>query len=325
MPTVQRLPFEAYVVAAAFVEDAAAFALGDGTVRLLKGNAADEIKVHDGAVLAATATLDGKSLVTGGDDGRVMRVTADGAVEEIASRPRKWIDQVASGPSGAVAFAAGRDAIVSLADGTEKVFSHPSMVTGVAFAPKGMRIAASRNNGVSLWFVNSDAPANELEWNGPHIAVTFSPDNRFVVTAMQENALHGWQIQGGSHLRMTGYPAKPRSFSWSVKGRFLATSGADAAILWPFHFKDGPQGKQPLQLGAREALVTQVACHPGEEMVAIGYRDGAVAIGPFVEGEGSMLRQPGEGPVSALAWNAAGRRLAYGTEEGAAGVIDFDG
>ena len=141
---------------------------------------------------------------------------------------------------------------------------------------------------------------------------------------MQENALHGWKIPDGAHLRMTGYPAKPRSLSWSAKGRYLATSGADAAVLWPFHFKDGPQDKQPLQLGARDALVTRVACHPTDEMVAIGYRDGAVALGPFDEGQGSLLRQPGEGPVSALAWDAAGRRLAYGTEEGAAGVIDFD-
>lgn len=323
MPTVQRLPLDVFVVAAAFIEDAAAFALGDGTVRLLKGTVADEVKLHDGAVLAAAMTQDGKSLITGGDDGRVMRLGADGAATEIAERPRKWIDQLATGPSGAIAFAVGRDAVVRLADGTEKTFSHERTVTGLAFAPKGMRIAASRNNGVSLWFVNSDAAATELEWSGPHIGVTFSPDNRFVVTAMQENALHGWKIPEGGHLRMTGYPAKPRSFSWSVKGRFLATSGADAAILWPFHFKDGPQGKQPLQLGAREALVTRVACHPSEELVAIGYRDGAVAIGPFDEGEGSLLRQPGEGPVSALTWDATGRRLAYGTEEGAAGVIDF--
>jgi len=325
MPTVQRLPFEAYVVGAAFLGDAAAFALGDGSIRLLRGAAVEEVAAHDGAVLAATQTLDGKRLITGGDDGALILTAADGSTERIAERPRKWIDQVAAGPGEAVAFSVGREAVVRLADGTEKAFSHERTVTGLAFAPKGMRIAASRNGGVSLWFVSSDAPPAELEWTGPHIAVTFSPDNRFVVTAMQENALHGWKIQGGGHLRMTGYPAKPRSFSWSPKGRYLATSGADAAILWPFYPKDGPQGTQPLQLGAREALVSKVCCHPKDEVVAIGYRDGAVAIGPFDEGEGQLLRPPGEGPVSALSWDAPGRRLAYGTEEGAAGVIDFDG
>ena len=34
-----------------------------------------------------------------------------------------------------------------------------------------------------------------------------------------------------------------------------------------------------------------------------------------------LLRGPGDGPVFALAWDAAGDRLAFGTEQGAAGVI----
>ena len=210
-----------------------------------------------------------------------------------------------------------------LASGEEKTFSHERTVTGVAFAPKGMRIAASRYNGVSLWWVNSEAAPTELEWNGPHIGVTFSPDGRFVVTTMQENALHGWRIPEGGHLRMTGYPAKPRSFSWSARGRFLATSGADAAIVWPFHFKDGPMGRQPLQLGAREEPVTQVACHPKEEIAAVGYRDGMVLAVRFGDAEEALLRRPGGGPVSALAWNGRGNLLAIGTEQGAAGIVDL--
>ena len=323
MPTVQRLPFEAFVVAAEFIDGHAAFALGDGTVRILDGAVADAHRVHGGAILAAAPTLDGNGLLTAGDDGKVMLTRADGSTEMLAERPRKWIDQIAAGPNGAVAFANGKEAIVRLADGTEKTFPHERAVTGLAFAPKGMRLAASRYNGVTLWWVNQEAVPTGLEWNGAHIGVTFSPDGKFIVTSMQENALHGWKLPEGAHMRMTGYPAKPRSLSWSAKGRFLASSGADAAVLWPFHFKDGPQGKQPLQLGAREALVTKVACHPKEEVVAIGYRDGAVAIGPFDARQGSLMREPGEGPVSALAWSKDGSRLAFGTEEGAAGVFDL--
>jgi hypothetical protein len=125
---------------------------------------------------------------------------------------------------------------------------------------------------------------------------------------------------------MSGYPSKPRSLSWSARGRFLATSGANAAILWPFHFKDGPMGKSPLELGAREVLVTRVACHPREEVVAIGYQDGMILAVRFGDAEEALLRgpkDPADGPVSALAWDAAGKRLAFGTEQGAAGVISL--
>lgn len=50
------------------------------------------------------------------------------------------------------------------------------------------------------------------------------------------------------------------------------SSGAPAAILWPFQGKDGPMGKSLLELGiARQhGWVTSVACHPVEEIVAVG-------------------------------------------------------
>lgn len=323
MPTVRRLPFDAFVVGAEFIGSVPAFALGDGTVRLVRGNAIDVRRTHDGAILAAVRSLNGGGLITSGDDGRVVETTPTGATTLLAERPKKWIDQLAAGPQGAVAFSVGKEAIVRLGSGDERSFQHERSVAGLAFAPKGLRLAVARYNGVSLWFVNAKSPPVELEWKGAHIGVLFSPDGRYLVSAMQENALHGWRLPEGGHLRMTGYAAKPRSLSWSAKGRFLATSGADAAILWPFIAKDGPQGKQPLQLGARDALVTKVACHPRADLVAIGYRDGVVAIGPFGDGDGSLLRPAGDSPVSALVWDDRGDRLAFGTEGGAAGVYDL--
>ena len=52
-------------------------------------------------------------------------------------------------------------------------------------------------------------------------------------------------------MRMSGYPAKVKSLSWSSKGKWLASSGAQAAIVWPFQAKDGPMGKAPVELGTR--------------------------------------------------------------------------
>jgi WD40 repeat protein len=230
---------------------------------------------------------------------------------------------VAAGPDGAVAFAGGRQVFVRLKDGQERSFDHARAVGGLAFAPKGLRLAVARYGGVTLWWAGADASPTTFEWQGAHIGVTFSPDGRYVVTVMQENALHGWRLADGKDMRMSGYPAKPRSLSWSLKGRFLATSGANAAILWPFHFKDGPMGREPMQLGAREVAVTCVACHPRGEVVAVGYRDGMVLAVRFADAEEALVRRPDDSPVSALAWNADGRLLAVGTEAGAAGLVDF--
>ena len=148
---------------------------------------------------------------------------------------------------------------------------------------------------------------------------------------MQENALHGWKLEGkpgaeNRHMRMSGYPAKVKSLSWSAKGRWLASSGAPAAILWPFQGKDGPMGKAPLELGTRgNQIVTAVACHPGEDVVAIGYGDGMVLAARFADAKEVLLRRPGKGAISSMAWSGDGRRLAFGSEAGDCGVVDLAG
>jgi WD40 repeat protein len=324
LPTIQEFPLGAFVVEAAFLGGTAAFALGDGTVRLATDVAAESVTVHGGAILSAAATGEGR-LLTGGDDGLVALTDANGAVTRLAERPRKWIDHVAAGPNGAIAFATGKQAVVRFADGRERAFDHRRSVGGIAFAPKGLRLAVARYDGVALFWAGTEAEPVNLAWKGAHIGVAFSPDGKYVVTTMQENALHGWKLDDGKDMRMSGYPAKPRSMSWSAKGRFLATSGANAAILWPFHFKDGPMGRQPLQLGVRESVVTRVACHPKEELVAVGYQDGMILAVRFADGEEALLRAAGASPVSALAFDKAGTRLAFGCEDGSAGVIDIAG
>lgn len=325
MPSIQSFPLGAFVVAATFLGKRPLFALGDGRLALIDGSAAETLGLHKGGLLAATLSAAGDRLITSGDDGRVLAVDGAGALTEIASRPKKWIDQLAAGPNGVIAFAAGREATVVLADGKERTLPHERTVAGLSFAPKGLRLAVARYNGVSLWWVGTEAKATEFEWKGSHIGVTWSPDGRYVVTAMQENALHGWRVSdGGGHMRMSGYPGKVKSMSWSVKGRFLATSGAEMAVLWPFHFKDGPMGRQPLQLGGGTAsIVTKVACHPSEEVVAIGYKDGSIIISRLADSDTGLLRKAGGGPISALDWDGGGVRLAFGTEDGTAGLIDL--
>jgi hypothetical protein len=41
------------------------------------------------------------------------------------------------------------------------------------------------------------------------------------------------------------------------------------------------------------------------------------------DGAEILARQPRDQPVSALAWNTAGTLLAFGTEDGDAGIIDL--
>ncbi|WP_417423147.1 WD40 repeat domain-containing protein [Hoeflea sp.] len=329
MPTVAPIDLDDHCLATAFLGQVPAFALASGqVVRLDHGTQRHEL--HDG-LLAATTTWDEQSLITGGEDGKVMRLGADGTQTVLREPARKWVSAVAAGPQGAVAFAEGRVATVMLADGTQRSFEEARTIEGLAFAPKGMRLAMARYNGVSLVFVNGNAPAVDFEWKGAHNQVLFHPDGRFLVTAMQENALHGWKLDGKSgseqrHMRMTGYPAKVKSLSWSNRGKWLASSGAPSAIVWPFSGKDGPMGKAPKELGQRaDTMVTCVACHPVEDLVAIGFGDGMVLAVRIADSKEALLRRPGKGAITAMAWNKPGRLLAFGSQAGDCGVVDIAG
>ncbi len=198
-----------------------------------------------------------------------------------------------------------------------------STVGGLAFAPKGFRLAIAHYNGATLWFPNTDAAPETLEWKGSHLVVMFSPDGRFLVTTMQEPALHGWRLSDGQHMRMSGYPSRVRSMGFTADEKWLATSGAQEAILWPFATRDGPMGKQPLMFapGLKDQKVTAVACHPKQAMLAAGYSDGMVLLVRLADGAEVLVRRPDGSPVTALAWRGDGGLLAMGTEEGKAALL----
>ena len=314
----------AHVVGAAFLGRTPALALADGKILLSGIGEETRVTAHaDGAVLHAAS--DGRRFVTGGDDGLVVSTGADGATESLADARGKWIDALALHADGAVAYAVARDVTVRDAKGGEKRWSAPTAARGLAFLPKGFRLAVSHYNGVSLWFPNVAAAPDTLEWKGSHLDVAASPDGRFIISSMQENALHGWRIADKKNMKMTGYPAKTRSLSWSPKGDWLATSGAEACIIWPFADKDGPMGKAPRECGVRPARVSRAAFHPSALVIAVGYEDGWIMLCRLTDASEILVRAVPEGEsggaITALAWDSEGRRLLFGAADGAAGLL----
>ena len=294
---VTPLALEGEAVCAGFLGRTPVFALADGTALLAEIGAEQRINLHPDATILTASCLAGR-LVTGGDDGRVVELHGDGRSSILGDEKGTWIDALALREDGAVAWSAGKAVTARDARGETKMFSAPSSVRGMCFMPKGYRLALAHYNGVSLWFPNTAAEADGLVWRGSH----------------------------HKDMRMTGYPSKTRSFSWSHDGKWLATSGAEACIVWPFDTKDGPMGKGPRECGVRPARVTRVAFHPRAMVLAAGYDDGFVMLCRLADGAELLVRNPGEdkaGAISALAWNEDGRRLAFGAEDGAAGLLDL--
>src|SRR6185437_9337423 len=187
------------VVGVHFLGSTPVFVLGEQELLFAGDEDERRVAVHEGAILDSAANVE--RIVTSGDDGKVIATDADGARQMIATDAKKrWIDHVVLGPDDAVAWSAGKSAFVRTGKGEERAFDAPSTVAGLAFAPKGFRLAIAHYNGVTLWFPNAAGAAPEkLEWKGSHLSVAFSPDGKFLVTSMQESMLHGWRVSDAKH------------------------------------------------------------------------------------------------------------------------------
>jgi len=319
---VKTTAFDAQITAAVFDATGAIFALGDGSVRFEGGEFS---AAHDGAILCAVAHPSGEGVVTGGDDGRLIWHRRGDAGVLATSAKGQWIDAVdASAESGLIAFSAGKTlSVIDAKDaGFRRDFQHERTVSGVAFEPKGRRIATSTYGGAALWFARiAEQKPTLLKWAGSHTAVAFSPDGAFVVTAMQDAQLHGWRLKDQKNLRMGGYPSKVRSMSFLSNGQLMATSGAQGAVLWPFVGANGPMGREATEIGFDEgSLVTLVASRPRHGLLAAGLNDGRVWLAdPAGQGLNFLKAERGA-PITALAMSADATRVAWADEDGQAGV-----
>ena len=205
-----------------------------------------------------------------------------------------------------------------------KELPHPSTVTGLAFDARGKRVCASHYNGASLWFVaaKEDSP-RKLEWKGSHTAFAIHPDGDAVVTAMQENSLHGWRLSDNQHMRMSGYPSKtaacrsPATASgWrrAVPMRWCC-GRSSVAGRWARRRSNWRAATASSARALRRIHATR--WWPG------GFADGLVVLADVNSSRVLPVAPPGRGAVSALVWSPDGSQLAVGTENGFAAIVDL--
>lgn len=308
--------------------------LGDGRVATL--TAADTglgpqiISAHNGVSLACCPDAEDHALLSAGDDGKLLLI--DPEIDEptiLAEHKNQWIDHVSATQSGHRAYTIGKrlyrldEAGKPLAD----PFELPSSIGGLAFSPDGKRLAVSHYGGVHVFWTHApDTDPLALKWQGSHLHMIWSPDNQILLSSLQAGGVHGWRLGKGldapgegDEMHMQGYEAKVSDFAFTAGGKFLATSGAQQGVCWPFT-DGGPWNKQPMMLGGTDVrLVARVAPHPHDDMVALGYDDGMIALAPL-DGRMEILIHP---PVAVkgssvigMVWNGEADTLVVALESG---------
>ncbi len=329
----ERLPANVTAVAFSETNDTCfAMSLGDGTIAVAEvsmpeaaESQSDEnadralphlkiraIDMHRVAAVAVRPFADG--FVTAGQDGRILALepsTPSQAGEtnwisdELFDTEGQWIEALATHTKrGYIAFAYA-DTLVVL-DREGKIISRTKLehtITDIAFDAAGNRVGASHYNGVSLVQVEGGGEPSQLYWKGAHVAITLSPDDRYVVTSTQNREVHAWDLVTLQDFRMGGYPKKVRSFDWIAGEEMLACSGADVVTAWSFAGA-GPGRKPPLEIGfAFGETVTAIASHPLRAYVACGFSAGNIQVGATGKGEALVAQASSGSPVTGLAWS----------------------
>ena len=312
--------FDSYVVAALFdALDEPVIALGDG--RIVFPDSGKEYDAHPNAgILTAVIHPTGLGIVTGGDDGRVVWTSKDAGPIELAAHKGAWIDVIAVAPEGQViAYVTAKKVhVLDLLKKETKVFTHEHSVSDLVFDPKGRKLYCATYNGVAVWFARiAGQKPQMLNWAGSHTKIAMAPSGDYVLTAMQENALHGWRVKDSKDMRMGGYPAKIKSMSFFAKGKLFATSGAMGAVVWPFLKPTGPMGEEASEINPQEAtLVSVVAGAPQDTLLAAGTEDGRVWLAELQSTGIDWVKAEKGAPITALALSNEANRLLIGDEDG---------
>ncbi|HEV2947979.1 MAG TPA: hypothetical protein VGX70_11410 [Gemmataceae bacterium] len=239
---------------------------------------------HPGAVLAVSASADGKRLYTGGDD-KILRswdLTKD-QVEKQFTGHTAAVTAVVVSANGQVIATGSADKTVRIWDpaaGKEKIAlaAHTGSVTSLSLHPNGQQLLSSSEDGtIKIWQLPVTPPANapagpvtipplrQIAHGAPVRQAFFSPKGDQVLSWGDDKALKIWNAADGKPIK--SIPAKEpiASVGMSADGSKIVVAETKGAIsVWP-----NPPGDKPIAEFAMPAAVQTIAVSPNGARLAV--------------------------------------------------------
>jgi hypothetical protein len=100
---------------------------------------------------------------------------------------------------------------------------------------------------------------NSFEWKTSLLAMSWSPDKKYISASTQENAIHFWPypFEKNSDFQMSGYHSKITKMIWSKDSTKFIVNCFEDVHIWDF--SDGPAtGKQPITLKGGIGKITDI-------------------------------------------------------------------
>ena len=264
-------------------------------------------------------------VATGGQDGCVRLWSGSGEPVAEYQGGSAWVEhlawQPAAGDAPQLFAAAGRRLVALGADGTlQHAFPDaPKTIAALAWRNDGRVCAAATFGSVCLWEASTRTAAKEFAYGNAILALTWSPNDRWLVAGCHDNAVHLWAPAEDEELHMSGYESKLRDLSFSPDSKWLATGGGRDACVWDCSGA-GPANREPLTL-PHEDRVVAVAFQHRHNVVATGAANGEFALWAPTHRNPLQVSARLPSAPTRIAWSPDDSLVAVGTASGAVFVF----
>jgi len=336
------------VLASAGVQGRRSVLAGGWQVRALDG--------HTGSVAAVAALPDGRTAVSGGEDGLVKVWDVD-SMELLRTMKAHQgpVRAVAAAPDGRRVVSAGIDGTVSVWDVTSgkvahRLEGHAGTVHSVGVSPDGRWLVSGGDDlAVRVWDAVSGARVWDLKGHAKPVRVlAAAPDGRRLISGSDDETLLVWDLASGALVRTieahtewvasgSRSPEKPdggvvaprpgvrhlagiRAATVSSDGlRVVSGSGDSVVRVW-----DAASGELRRTLKGNAGAVREVAMTPDGHWVVSAGEDGTVRVWDVQSGAPIRALEGHAGAVNAVAMSPGARRVLSGGDDGMLRIWELD-
>lgn len=252
---------------------------------------------------------DGSALIVATDDGLRQISAQDGSLGALGTE--QPVRAIVGGGEQIYAITNTSIAVVEVVGGAESVLLEGAF-DALALSPDGAMLAAGDTGG-TIHVIDTAAGTEVGKLvAGTVTSLAFSIDGSLLASSNVSNQVVLWEITDFRSLNTFASGALVQNLAISPDNILLAGSIGNQGVLWFV-----VSGDQVVTLNGHTRMITALAFHPSEAMLATGDQGGAIILWDFITGEAvTTLTSQGAGRISGVAWSADGSTLAAASEDG---------